>query len=115
MDIVIPGAIIGLIVAGITEILKISFFKNLSYSYQKFVAFLIAFLGVGFYLLTVKVPVGVDDILSLLITALVASYGIWKTIFKPIEVAVANYRIKVAAKKAELERIEAAVNGKESI
>jgi len=99
MDIVIPSVIIGVVSAILTEILKLSFFKILEYEKQKLIAFLIAVICIGVYVLSVQVPSSVQEWLAMIVISISASYGIWKTIFKPLEVLYA--RIKAGKEKSE--------------
>jgi hypothetical protein len=99
MEIIIPSAIVGFIVSVVNEFLKLSIFKNLSYGYQKLIAFILVVLGVGGYVLAYGIQASFDNLLGLFIATLVTSYAIWKTIFKPIEFVVSNIKDSIIAKR----------------
>jgi len=112
MEILIPSAIVGFLVSVVNEVLKISFFKNLSYGLQKLIAFLLVVIGVGIYMLAYGVQANFDNLIGLFVATLVTSYAIWKTIFKPIELAVSNIGGRLATKR--MIREEAKEKEKES-
>jgi putative effector of murein hydrolase LrgA (UPF0299 family) len=115
MEIIVPSAIVGLIVSVVNEVLKITFFKNLGYGLQKLIAFLLVVLGVGIYVVSTSANTGFDNLLGLFIVTLVTSYAIWKTIFKPLELAFTNMIEKMQARETMKKEEEEKLMDKEAI
>lgn len=99
MDILVPSAILALISSFIIELLKLTIFQKFDSDKQKILAFLVAFVAVGIYFLSIQAPASIQEGLSMFLLTLTVSYGIWKTIFKSIRILAAQVKNRSKKKK----------------